>query len=576
MSDKPKLSPVEKIKSDSRHLRGTIANELDNDEPTFDKASEQLIKHHGFYQQDDRDRRGAKDADGNPLGKAYSMMLRTKLPGGRLTAKQMLEELDLCERYGNGDVRLTDRQGIQTHGILKESVKPTIRAICDAKMTTLGACGDVCRNVLSCPAPFRNNSVRDEMQEMAKRISDHLLPSSKAYYELWLTDPETGEKELAGGGTEGKVIEPLYGDTYLPRKFKVAIALPEDNCVDVYTNDLGLLTIVENDQIVGYNVLVGGGMGVTPSNKKTFPAVAKPLAFVTPDNMLRVSEAIVKTQRDFGNRADRKRARMKYLIHDWGMEKFRAKVEEYYGEPLTDPRPVEVADVEDHIGWHEQGDGRWFYGLHVDNGRVIDRDDCNMKTAIRQICEQLQPNLSITAHQSVLFTDLTSEQRDPLETILRANGVKLDGEISQVRRWAMACVAMPTCSLAVTESERIMPDVMTQIEADLSRLGLEDEKFTIRMTGCPNGCARPYNADIGLVGKTKNKYTIFLGGTLRGDRLAFLYREIVPLDELASTLVPVFAYFMRERQDGETLGDFCHRKGAQGLLLFADSYAGEV
>lgn len=576
MSDEPKLSAVEKIKSESRHLRGTIADELGNDEPVFGKASEQLIKHHGFYQQDDRDRRGAKDAEGNPLGKAYSMMLRTKLPGGRLTATQMLDELDLCERYGNGDVRLTDRQGIQTHGILKENVKATIRAICDAKMTTLGACGDVCRNVLSCPAPFRNNSVRDEMQEMAKRISDHLLPSSKAYYELWLTDPETGKKELAGGGTEGKVIEPLYGDTYLPRKFKVAIALPEDNCVDVYTNDLGLLTIVENDQIVGYNVLVGGGMGVTPSNKKTFPAVAKPLAFVTPDNVLRVSEAIVKTQRDFGNRADRKRARMKYLIHDWGMEKFRAKVEEYYGEPLTDPRPVEVADVEDHIGWHEQGDGRWFYGLHVDNGRVIDRDDCNMKTAIRQICEQLKPNLSITAHQSVLFTDLTPEQRDPLEAILRTNGVKLDGEISEVRRWAMACVAMPTCPLAVTESERIMPDVMAQIEADLIRLGLENEKFTVRMTGCPNGCARPYNADIGLVGKTKNKYTIFLGGTLRGDRLAFRYREIVPLDELALTLVPVFAYFMRERQDGETLGDFCHRKGAQGLLLFADSYAGEV
>lgn len=576
MSDEPKLSAVEKIKSESRHLRGTIAEELGNDEPAFGKASEQLIKHHGFYQQDDRDRRGAKDADGKPLGKAYSMMLRTKLPGGRLTAKQMLDELDLCERYGNGDVRLTDRQGIQTHGILKENVKATIRAICDAKMTTLGACGDVCRNVLSCPAPFRNNSVRDEMQEMAKRISDHLLPSSRAYYELWLTDPETGQKELAAGGTEGKVIEPLYGDTYLPRKFKVAIALPEDNCVDVYTNDLGFLTIVENDQIVGYNVLVGGGMGVTPSNKKTFPAVAKPLAFVTPDNVLRVSEAIVKTQRDFGNRADRKRARMKYLIHDWGMEKFRAKVEEYYGESLTDPRPVEVADVEDHIGWHEQGDGRWFYGLHVDNGRVIDRDGCNTKTAIRQICEQLQPNLSITAHQSVLFTDLAPEQRDELETILHTNGVKLDGEISKVRRWSMACVAMPTCSLAVTESERIMPDVMAQIEADLGRLGLENEKFTVRMTGCPNGCARPYNADIGLVGKTKNKYTIFLGGTLRGDRLAFLYREIVPLDELASTLVPVFACFMRERQDGETLGDFCHRKGAQGLLLFADSYAGEV
>ena len=576
MSDEPKLSPVEKIKIESRHLRGTIAEELGNEESAFGKASEQLIKHHGFYQQDDRDQRGAKDANGKRLGKAYSMMLRTKLPGGRLTSQQMLVELDLCERYGNGDVRLTDRQGVQTHGILKENIKATIRAICDAKMTTLGACGDVCRNVLSCPAPFRNNPVRDEMHEMAKRISDHLLPSSKAYYELWLTDQETGEKELAAGGTDGKIIEPIYGDTYLPRKFKVAIALPEDNCVDVYTNDLGFLTIVEDDRIVGYNVLVGGGMGVTPSNKNTFPAVAQPLAFVTPDNVIRVSEAVVKTQRDFGNRADRKRARMKYLLHDWGMEKFRAKVEEYYGEPLTDPRPVEVADVADHIGWHEQGDGCWFYGLHVDNGRVIDRDGCNLKTAIRQICEQIQPNLGITAHQSLLFTDLAPEQREPLEAILRENGVKLDDEISEVRRWSMACVAMPTCPLAVTESERIMPDVMAQIETELGHLGLENEKFTVRMTGCPNGCARPYNADIGFVGKTKNKYTVFLGGTLRGDRLAFLYREIVPLQELASSLVPVFTYFKQDRRDGETLGDFCHRKGAQDLLEFAESYAAKV
>ena len=576
MSDEPKLSPVESIKQESKHLRGTIAEELGSAEPAFSKDSEQLIKHHGFYQQDDRDRRNTKDADGNQLGKAYSMMLRTKLPGGRLTAQQMLEELDLCERYGNGDVRLTDRQGIQIHGILKRNVKATIRAICEAQMTTLGACGDVCRNVLSCPASHRDNAVRDEMHDMAKRISDHLLPSTKAYYELWLTDSETGEEELAGGGTDGKVIEPLYGDTYLPRKFKVAIALPEDNCVDVYTNDLGFLAIVEDDRIAGYNVLVGGGMGLTPSNKNTFAAVAQPLAFVTPENMLRVSEAVLKTQRDFGNRSDRKRARMKYLIHDWGMEKFRAKVEDYYGEPLTDARPVQVADAEDHIGWREQGDGRWFYGLHIDSGRVIDREDCHLKTAIRRICEELAPNLSITAHQSLLFTDLAPEQREPLEAILRENGVKLDGEISTVRRWSMACVAMPTCPLAVTESERVMPEVMAEIEADLKRLRLEDEKFTIRMTGCPNGCARPYNADVGLVGKTKNKYTIFLGGTLRGDRLAFRYREVVPLNELASTLVPVFAYFMRERQEDETLGDFCHRKGAQDLLLFADSYAGEV
>lgn len=576
MSDQPKLSPVEKIKTESDYLRGTVREELGNEEPAFGKDAVQVVKHHGFYQQDDRDRRGAKGPDGKRLGKAYSMMVRTKLPGGRLTARQMLDEFDLCERYGNGDIRLTDRQGIQTHGVLKENVQATIRAINESQMTTLGACGDVCRNVLCCPAPLRNNAVRDEMQEMTKRISDHLLPRTKAYHELWITDPETGEKELLGGGTDGKVIEPIYGETYLPRKFKVAVALPEDNCVDVFTNDLGFLAIVEDDRIVGYNVLVGGGSGVTPSNKNTFPAVSKPLAYVTPENVLRAAEAVVKTQRDFGNRSDRKRARMKYLIHDWGMEKFRAQVEEYYGQPFDDPRPVETPKVEDHIGWHDQGDGRWFYGLHIDNGRIIDRNGQNLKTAIRRICEELQPNLRITADQSLLFTDVAPEQREEFETILRENGVKLDDEISVVRRWAMACVALPTCPLAVTESERVMPDVMGQLEAEISRLGLEDEKFTVRMTGCPNGCARPYNADIGLVGKTKNKYTIYLGGALRGDRLGFVYRDVVPLEELVPAVVPVLAYFRQDRHDGETLGDFCQRKGAEELLAFAENHSVEV
>ncbi len=572
MSDESKPSPVETIKRESNYLRGTITQELDNDEPAFGKDTEQLVKHHGFYQQHDRDRRGGRAADGKPLGKAYSMMVRTKLPGGKLTAQQMLDELDLCERYGNGDVRLTDRQGIQTHGILKGNVKATIRAINEAKMTTLGACGDVCRNVLCCPAPYRNSAVRDQMQQMADRVSDHLLPRTKAYFEIWMTDSETGEKQLAGG-TEGQAIEPLYGEAYLPRKFKVAFALPEDNCVDVYANDMGFLAIVEIDRIAGYNVLVGGGMGVTPSNKNTFPALAKPLAFVTPDNVLRIAEAVLKTQRDFGSRSDRKRARMKYLIHDWGMDKFRAKVEEYYGEKLADPRPVAKIDVEDHLGWHQQGDGRWFYGLHIDSGRVIDRDGCNLKTAIGQVCQQLRPNLRITAQQDVLFTDVLPEQRAELEGILRRHGVKLDGEVSEVRRWAIACVALPTCPLAVTESERVMPDLMARLETEISRLGLKGEKFTVRMTGCPNGCARPYNADIGLVGKTKDKYSIFLGGTLRGDRLAFVYRDIVPFDELVSALVPVLAYFKQDQQLGETLGDFCQRKGVENLAAFADSYA---
>lgn len=307
MSEESKLSAVEKIKTDSNHLRGSIAGELADEAPAFSKDAEQVIKHHGFYQQDDRDLRGRKGPDGKRLGKAYSMMIRTKLPGGKLTADQMLDEIRLCEEFGNGDLRLTDRQGIQIHGVLKTNIRETIRRICEAQMTTLGACGDVERNVLCCPAPHRHDSVRDEMQEMAKRLSDHLLPRTKAYYELWVTDPETGSKELAGGGSDGQVMEPLYGPTYLPRKFKTAFALPEDNCVDIFTNDLGFLAIVEDACIAGYNVLVGGGMGVTPSNENTFPAIAQSLAFVEPDEVIAVAEAVIKVQRDFGNRADRKR-----------------------------------------------------------------------------------------------------------------------------------------------------------------------------------------------------------------------------------------------------------------------------
>lgn len=571
MSEESKPSAVEKIKTESNYLRGAIAEELANSESAFDKITEQIVKHHGFYQQDDRDRRGEKGPDGKRLGKVYSMMVRTKLPGGKLTARQMLDEIDLCERFGNGDLRLTDRQGIQIHGVLKKNVRETIHRINRAQMTTLGACGDVERNVLCCPAPRRHDAVRDEMQALADRLSSHLLPRTKAYYELWLTDLETSEKQLAGGGADGQVIEPLYGETYLPRKFKTAIGLPDDNCIDIYANDLGFLAIVEDGRVAGYNVLVGGGMGVTPSNENTFPALAQPLAFVSPDQAIATAEAVIKVQRDFGDRADRKRARMKYLIFDWGLEKFRAKVEEYYGGPLADPRPVAASAVEDHIGWHEQGDGRWYYGLHIDNGRVIDRGPCRLKTAIRQLCEELRPNLRITANQSLLVTDLLPQQRERLEAILRENGVELDGEVSQLRRWAMACVALPTCPLAVTESERIMPGVLGRLEAELEKLGLADEKFTVRMTGCPNGCARPYNADVGLVGKTKDKYSVFLGGSLGGDRLAFLYEELVPLDGLVDALVPVFAFFGRDRRQGESLGDFCHRQGAEALRQFANS-----
>ncbi len=566
MADEKKVSPVEVIKSESAFLRGTLPEDLSTDADQFAKPNTQLLKFHGTYQQDDRDQRGQKTAEGKSA-KQFSMMTRTRIPGGRLTAEQMVAHLDLCDELGNATLKCTTRQALQLHGILKKDLRETIRRINDVQLSTLAACGDVNRNVMCCPAPFQDD-VHCEMRRLTDALKDHLAPRTSAYYELWLCDEETGEKSLVGGGAPDD--EPIYGPTYLPRKFKIAVALPWDNCVDIYTNDLGFLAVVRDDKIIGYNVLVGGGMGTTPSAKKTFPALAKRMAFVTPDNACRVAEAVVKVQRDHGNRADRKTARMKYLIADRGLDWFRERVEEYYGEALQDCTEDDVYGFDDHMGWFEQGDGKYFYGWNVENGRLYDDQDRRWKTAIRQICTELSPGIHLTAHQSILFTNLAADARSRLETIIKENGLPLTEEVSTVRKWSMACVALPTCGLAVTESERVLPELMDQFEPELAKLGMDKEAFTVRMTGCPNGCARPYNADIGLVGKAKGRYTVFLGGQLLGKRLGSIYKDLVPFEDIVPTLVPVFKAFKLHRQEEEPFGDFCDRVGNEQLLAWCD------
>ncbi len=572
-----KLSPVEIIKTGSNYLRGDIGPELVDGNDHFGKDSTQLLKHHGTYQQDDRDARaGGRDGTGIRGDKVYSFMVRTKIPGGKLTSAQLLAELDLCDEVGNATLRVTTRQGLQLHGVLKSHLKETIARINEIQLSTLAACGDVERNIMCCPAPHHNDSIHAEMQALADRLAVHLCPRTTAYHELWLTDNETGEEILAGGGSNGHEVEPIYGPTYLPRKFKTAIGLPGDNCVDIYANDMGLMAIPRDGKIVGYNILVGGGFGVTPSAKKTFPAIAQRMAFVTPEQVVDVATAVIKVQRDFGNRSDRKVARLKYLIHEWGLPKFKAKVEEYYGAPLPGPEPEDVTGFDDHIGWHAQGDGRWFYGLNIENGRILDHEDFRLKTALREICRRFSPGIRLTPHQSMLLTDIAAADRGEIEKVLRDHGVKLSEEISTVRRWSMACVAWPTCGLSITEAERALPGVIDQLEVELARLGLSDDTFTIRMTGCPNGCARPYNSDVGLVGKAAGKYTVYLGGRLLGNRLNVIYKDMVPAEELVSTLVPVLAYYKQEREPGETFGDFCHRKGMQDLLDWTSGYAAQT
>lgn len=570
MTDQPKLSPVEGIKAASNYLRGDIAQELRDENPFFAKPTTQLLKFHGTYQQDDREARTKRE--GQKSSKEYIFMVRLKLPGGKLTSEQMLAQLDMCDELANGTLRITTRQGLQFHGVPKSNLWETIHRINQVQLSTLAACGDVERNVMCCPAPHYQDPVHSQLQDLADQLAEHLAPRTRAYHEIWVRDPETDGEQLVSGGPNGAEVEPIYGPTYLPRKFKTAIGLPGDNCVDLYANDLGLMAVCEDYKIIGYNILVGGGFGLTPSAQKTFPAVAKRMAFVRPDQVVDVATEIIKVQRDFGNRADRKLARMKYLIANWGLDRFKSKVEEYYGQTLPDPHPADVTGFDDHMGWHEQGDGRWFYGLNVENGRIHDQGDLRIKSALREICTRLKPAIRLTAHQSILLCDIADGSQATLENILREHGVPLTEEISTVRRWSMACVAWPTCGLAITESERALPGLIDHLEVELARLGLSQEIFTLRMTGCPNGCARPFNSDIGLVGRAQNKYTIYLGGRLLGDRLNTIYKDMIPSDEIVSTLIPVFAHFKHERLPDETFGDFCHRKGPTDLAEWADRY----
>jgi sulfite reductase (ferredoxin) len=560
-----KLSAVELIKEASHFLRGTIGQELRADSDHFGKDDLQLLKFHGTYQQDDRESRGGT-TDSGKSQKLYSFMVRSRIPAGIMTAEQLLTHLDICDSIGNSTLKITTRQGLQLHGILKSNLRECIQRINHSLLTTQSACGDVNRNTMACPAPYRDN-VRPAIQKLAFAISDHLSPKTKSYYELWLKDLETGQETLEGGSDEE--LEPIYGKTYLPRKFKTAIAISYDNCTDVYTNCLGFIAVVREGQVIGYNVVVGGGLGITPSAKKTFPRLASRMAFVTPEQAVAVAEAVVKVQRDFGNREDRKRARLKYLVHDRGVEWFRQQVEEYYGAPLADCTPDDVTDHNDHMGWDEQGDGRWFYGFNVENGRLYDNENRSWKKALRDICSELNPEIRLTAHQSVLFCNIEERDRSKLESLIKRRGLPLTEEISNVRRWSIACVALPTCGLAITESERALPGLMDVLEKALLEMELDKELFTVRMTGCPNGCARPFNADIGLVGKAKGKYTLYVGGSRMGTRLGFIYKDLVPLEAIVDTLKPLFLAFREQRNEEESFGDFCSRMGLEQLSALA-------
>jgi len=560
-----KRSGTEDIKEQSRQLRGTIANELAQDSDSFvAEANKQLLKFHGTYQQEDRDARKNRKKDG--VGKHYMFMVRCKIPGGRLTTAQYLAVDDLAGKYGNSTLRFTTRQGIQLHGVLKSHLRETIAGINTCLLSTLGACGDVERNVMACPAPHYQTGVHAQLQETAATLAAYLAPRSRAYHEIWLNGkPVGGDGVDSAGANPGTDVEPLYGKVYLPRKFKTGLALPEDNCIDIYAQDLGLLAIVTNGEIVGYNVLVGGGMGMTHGNANTFPHMGRPICYVPARAVVGTAEAVVKLFRDHGNRADRRRARIKYLVHDWGVEKFRQVLTEYVGAPLADPLPVQVSNFDPHLGWNPQGNGKWYYGLSIENGRVKDEGPLRLRSGLRAILERFQPALRLTPLQNVLLCDLDAGVRPDIERLLAEHGIPRPEQVSTVRKFSMACPAIPTCGLAISESERLLPRILDQLEGELKRLGLEGEKLNVRMTGCPNGCARPYQSDIGIVGRSGDKFTLYVGGRILGDRLNFTLCDLVPQAQIVPLLVPLLKAFKQDRQAGEGFGDWCHRQGAAKL-----------
>ncbi len=552
----PKRSAVEGIKEQSRQLRGGIALELVQVTDHFNDGDKNLIKFHGSYQQEDRDARKNRRKEG--VGKHYMFMVRCKIPGGKLTAAQYLAVDELAGRYANGTLRFTSRQGIQLHGIVKGNLKNTIAGINDTLLTTLGACGDVNRNVMAPAAPDDSGGPRAQLQATAAILAAHLAPRTSAYHEIWLNGDNVTPASVQD-------VEPLYGTTYLPRKFKIGLALPEDNSVDVYAQDLGLLGIVEAGKVAGYNVLVGGGMGMTHGNTATFPRLASPICYVPATAVVCVSEAVVRVFRDHGNRGDRKRARIKYVVHDWGVEKFGAVLSEYVGGQLQPPRPVEVTGYDTYLGWHPQGKGKWFYGIGIENGRVKDDGTLRLRSALRVLMERFQPSLRITPLQDLLLCDLHAHDREPIERILAEHGVLRAEQLTTVQKYSMACPAIPTCGLAISESERALPTIIDQLEAELLDLGLADEKLSVRMTGCPNGCVRPYQSDVGLVGRSGDKYLVYVGGNLLGTRLNFALRDLVPLAEIVPLLSLLLRDFKLRRQGVEGFGDYCQRLGVEAL-----------
>jgi sulfite reductase (NADPH) hemoprotein beta-component len=543
-------SAVERIKAASRGLRGTIVESLaDPVTGGLREDDQQLIKFHGSYQQHDRDSDEARRLA--RLEPAFSFMIRTRLPGGVCSPAQWLALDQLAVTYGNGTLRLTSRQAFQLHGVLKGDLKPAIAAMNAALIDTIAACGDVNRNVLASPGPAAS-PLHAEAQQWAARLSAQLLPRSRAYHEIWLDGARVAPEQEQ---------ETILGANYLPRKFKAAIAVPPVNDVDVFAQDLGFIAIEGDGGLAGFNLTAGGGLGATHGDAKTYPRLADVVGFLPPGRLLAVAEAVVATQRDFGDRSERKHARLKYTIADRGIDWFRAELERRLGFALAPPRPFEFTTTGDRFGWSEDASGRWALTLRIESGRVADRGDERLRSGLARIAQVHEGHFRLTPNQNLVVADVAAEQRWRIDAIVAGYGLDRHRRARPVALESLACVALPTCPLAMAEAERYLPAVTAAIEALMERHGLAGEPLLFRVSGCPNGCSRPYLAEVALVGKGPGRYNLHLGGARDGGRLAPLYRENLDEPAILAALDPLLAAWAAGRGPGEAFGDFLHRSG---------------
>jgi sulfite reductase (NADPH) hemoprotein beta-component len=558
MTDKRAKNEI--IKEHSHQLRGTLAEGL-RDVITGNIAEDdhQLIKFHGSYIQDDRDVRSERGK--KKLEKAFSFMIRMRIPGGLTSAKQWLALDDIASTYANGTMRLTTRETFQFHGIIKSNLKRTMQAINAACLDTLAACGDVNRNVMTAANPYLSKAHRQAF-DLGKAISEHLLPQTGAYHEIWLDGEKVEDK--SGDAKTGE--EPLYGVQYLPRKFKTVVAVPPDNDVDIFAHCLGYIAILDKGEVTGWNVTVGGGMGMTHGDTNTFPRTADMLGYCKPDQAVDVAEKVLTVQRDWGNRENRARARLKYTVEDRGVDAFRAEVEKRLGYKLGKPKPFAFAATGDPLGWRQSFDAKrgeektWHLTLFIENGRIKDMPGVALRTAFREIAEAGLCEFVCTSNQNVILANVAAKFKAKIDAILKSHGVVTEVS-SGLRANSMACVALPTCGLALAESERFLPDLITALEDSLDKAGLRGDDIVIRMTGCPNGCARPYISEIGLVGRNPGLYNLYLGAAFDGSRLSKLYAQDVGKDRIVALLEPIFIKYAKERKAGERFGDFTIRAG---------------